>query len=156
MIGGCGVTWLTVWAAWNRGRLEFDRSEGTSGHSSFGVRKHPTGKIEHSYRGKRLSEKANACLCVVRSGFADRAQNQNRQVGRPAAQLADECRPAHSRKVMAGDHEAQIVSELLLLDQAKRVGGVGNTANVAEALLQGREDKGRLERIVVHEEDACH
>jgi hypothetical protein len=23
-------------------------------------------------------------------------------------------------------------------------------------LLQDREDKGRLERIVVHEEDACH
>src|SRR5208337_2935149 len=98
-------------------------------------------------------EKANVCLLVVPGGFANRAQNQNRQIRSSAAQLADKRRPTHSRQVMAGNHQVQIVREPSLLDEAKSLGRVGNPANVAEAFLQDRENMGRLERIVIHEED---
>src|SRR5580698_6373327 len=102
MIWGCGVIRLTMRRRGNINSAESGRPRArNSGYRSFGDGEHPAGEVEHFYRGKMLGEEAGVCLCVVRGIFADRAQNQNRQVGCSVAQLGDERRPTYSWQVMA-------------------------------------------------------
>jgi hypothetical protein len=58
-------------------------------------------------------------------------------LGEASMQFSEEGGDADAEHWMGGDDEAEAVGEIWLLDEAQGIGGIGNTDDVEESLLDG-------------------